>query len=116
MAQVITTKKAAPVQPARKAYGKKKEAPRTPLFHKTNYILMIVGAVVLFAGYIALRGGASEDPSKFSKAIFDTRRLNVAPILMLIGLVTEIFAIMWTPCQKKKAADTDNCTDTETQE
>ena len=102
MAQVITTKKSTPSQPARKNYGRKKETPKVPLFHKTNYILMIAGAIVLFVGYIALTGGASDDPSKFSEAIFDTRRLVVAPILMLLGLVTEIFAIMWTPCQKKK--------------
>ena len=102
MAQVISTKtENKPTQ-----YGRKPAAPkRPPLFRKLNYILMGVGAVILFIGYIALSGGASDDPAKFSEAIFDTRRLVVAPILILIGLVTEIFAIMWHQ-RNKEAAET----------
>ena len=102
MAQVISTKtENKPTQ-----YGRKPATPkRPPLFRKLNYILMGVGAVILFIGYIALSGGASDDPAKFSEAIFDTRRLVVAPILILIGLVTEIFAIMWHP-RNKEAAET----------
>ena len=102
MAQVISTKtENKPTQ-----YGRKPAAPkRPPLFRKLNYILMGVGAVILFIGYIALSGGASDDPAKFSEAIFDTRRLVVAPILILIGLVTEIFAIRWHP-RNKEAAET----------
>lgn len=101
MAQIITTKKSENSTP-RKQYGKKASKPSIPLFRKTNYILMIAGVIVLLAGYIALRGGASADPSQFSEAIFDSRRHVVAPILMLLGLVTEIFAIMWHPCSKKE--------------
>lgn len=73
---------------------------RPPLFRKVNYILMIAGIVVLVAGYLCLRGGAVDDPNTFNNEIFDTRRLVVSPILMLLGLVTEIVAIMWHPKQK----------------
>lgn len=99
MAQVISTK----TENKTTQYGRKPATPkRPPLFRKLNYILMGVGAVILFIGYIALSGGASDDPAKFSEAIFDTRRLDVAPILMLTGLVIEIFAIMWHPRKKKE--------------
>ena len=102
MAQVISTK----TETKTPQYGRKTNTPkRPPLFRKLNYILMGVGAVILFIGYIALSGGASEDPSQFSEAIFDTRRLVVAPILILLGLVPEIFAIMWHP-HDKEAAET----------
>lgn len=102
MAQVISTK----TETKTPQYGRKTSTPkRPPLFRKLNFILMGVGAVILFIGYIALSGGASDDPAKFSEAIFDTRRLVVAPILILIGLVTEIFAIMWHP-RNKETADT----------
>ena len=102
MAQVISTK----TETKTPQYGRKTSTPkRPPLFRKLNYILMGVGAVILFIGYIALSGGASDDPAKVSEAIFDTRRLVVAPILILIGLVTEIFAIMWHP-RNKEVADT----------
>jgi len=94
MVQVISTKS----ETKYAVYNKKKNSKsRNPLFRKTNYILMAVGIIILMIGYIALSGGGSEDPAQFSEAIFDTRRLVIAPILMLLGLVVEVFAIMWHP-------------------
>jgi len=66
-----------------------------PLFRKINYILIGVGILFLTLGFILLSGGGSDDPEVFNPAIFDTRRLVVAPILMLIGLIVEIVAIMY---------------------
>ena len=83
--------------------GKPKHA---PLFRTVNYILMIVGIVLLVVGYILLRGGAVEDPSTFDGEIFNTRRMVVSPIFMLLGLVIEIVAIMWHPRQKKNPETT----------
>lgn len=87
---------------------KKGQSNRPPLFRKTNYILMILGVVILAIGYICLAGGGSDDPSAFTDAIFNTRRLDVAPILMVVGLVIEIFAIMWHPKQKPEATAPEN--------
>ena len=66
-----------------------------PLFRKINYFLMVTGLLFLASGFILLSGGGSDDPEVFSYAIFDTRRLVVAPIFMLIGLIVEIVAIMY---------------------
>jgi hypothetical protein len=66
-----------------------------PLFRKINYILIGVGVIILALGYILLVGGGSDDPEVFNPAIFDTQRLVVAPILMLIGLILPIAAIMY---------------------
>lgn len=74
-------------------------APGMP-FKPINYILMIAGIVVLFIGYLLLSGGGSDDPSQFSEAIFNARRLRVAPITLIIGFVIELFAIMYRPCAK----------------
>ena len=76
---------------------------RPPLFRKMNYILMGVGALLLLIGYICLSGGKVPD-EVFDGEIFNTRRLVVAPILIFLGLVTEIVAIMWHP----KTPKTDN--------
>jgi hypothetical protein len=76
---------------------------RPPLFRKMNYILMGVGALLLLIGYICLSGGDVPD-DVFDGEIFNTRRIVVAPILIFLGLVTEIVAIMWHP----KAPKTDN--------
>ena len=66
---------------------------RPPLFRKMNYILMGVGALLLIIGYICLSGGGVPD-DVFDGEIFNTRRIVVAPILIFLGLLTEIVAIM----------------------
>ncbi len=76
---------------------------RPPLFRKMNYILMGVGALLLIIGYFCLAGGKVPD-EVFDGEIFNTRRLVVAPILIFLGLATEIVAIMWHP----KVNKTDN--------
>ena len=64
-------------------------------FTTINYILMVAGIVLLALGYILLSGGGSDDPNVFNPAMFDTRRLVVAPILIVLGFVIEIVAIMY---------------------
>jgi hypothetical protein len=64
-------------------------------FGPINYILMVVGIVILAIGYVLLSGGGSDDPNTFNPAMFDSRRLTVAPILIVLGFVVEIFAIMF---------------------
>ncbi|MBQ2511642.1 MAG: DUF3098 domain-containing protein [Bacteroidales bacterium] len=64
-------------------------------FNRTNYILMVAGIIVLALGYILLSGGGSDDPDQFNPAMFDSRRLYVAPILIVAGFVVEIIAILY---------------------
>jgi len=68
---------------------------KQPLFRRANYILVGVGVLFLVLGYILLAGGGSDDPEIFNPEIYNTRRLVVAPILMLIGLILPIAAIMY---------------------
>ncbi|MBR1627220.1 MAG: DUF3098 domain-containing protein [Bacteroidales bacterium] len=63
-------------------------------FTKENYIWMAIGVVLLFLGYILLIGGGSKDPDTFNYALFNTRRLVISPILIILGLVVEVYAIM----------------------
>ena len=73
-----------------------------PLFLKTNMIIMGVGLVFLIAGYVLMVGGGTDDPNEFSEAIFNTRRLTVAPILLVTGFLIQIVAIMYHPKWFKK--------------
>lgn len=66
-------------------------------FGKRNYQLLIAGVIVMAIGFVLMSGGGSEDPNVFSNAIFNTQRLTIAPILILTGLVIEIFAILHKP-------------------
>ena len=67
-------------------------APGMP-FGMINYILLVAGLVVLAIGYMLLSGGGTDNPNEFSEAIFDTRRLTVAPIVLAIGFAIEFVAI-----------------------
>ena len=48
----------------------------------------------MVSGYILMSGGGSDDPQVFNYAMFDFRRLVVAPIVIILGIVIEIVAIM----------------------
>lgn len=63
-------------------------------FGKRNYQLMILGIILIIAGYVMMSGGKSEDPNVFSEAIFSFRRMTLSVIFLIAGLVVEVFAIL----------------------
>ncbi|MEZ5047438.1 MAG: DUF3098 domain-containing protein [Chitinophagaceae bacterium] len=68
------------------------------LFDKENYILMFAGLGVIVLGYILMSGGKSPDPKVFNEeGIYSTLRITVAPIIILLGLAIEGYAIMKKP-------------------
>lgn len=56
--------------------------------------LLLIGFLVMVAGYIIMIGGGSDDPAVFNEAMFDFRRLVLAPVVILAGIGLEVFAIM----------------------
>jgi hypothetical protein len=76
---------------------KKTEPENKFVFGRENYIWVLGGLSLLVLGFILLIGGGSDDPEVFSDAIFDFQRLTLAPILIIAGLVIQIFAIMKRP-------------------
>lgn len=67
---------------------------QTFIFSRRNYIFMIAGMVLMIIGYLLMIGGGSEDPAVFNPEIFSAQRIVWAPLLVVIGLVIEIYAIM----------------------
>ncbi|HJU46370.1 MAG TPA: DUF3098 domain-containing protein [Chitinophagaceae bacterium] len=66
----------------------------TALFTKKNYIWMVAGIIVIALGMLLMAGGKSNDPNVFDpKEVYSTTRITIAPILILLGIVIEIFAI-----------------------
>ena len=55
---------------------------------------LLVGLIVMVAGYILLMGGGVKDPQVFNYSMFDFRRLVAAPLVILCGVAIEIIAIM----------------------
>ena len=70
-------------------------------FSKFNNKLLLIGLGFLVAGFLLMIGGGTDDPKVFSPAIFDFQRLTLAPILLTIGYMVEIYAIMYVPKDKK---------------
>ncbi len=69
-----------------------------PLFHKENYVLMLVGLIVIIIGMMVMSGGKSNDPKVFDqKEVYSTTRITIAPILIVIGLGLQVFAIFKKP-------------------
>ena len=64
------------------------------VFKKKNYLLMGLGIVFMIIGYLLMQGGGSEDPNVFNEEIFNARRITWAPLMLIIGLVIEVYAIM----------------------
>jgi|AntRauTorckE5430_2_1112549.scaffolds.fasta_scaffold01269_7 hypothetical protein len=63
------------------------------IFGKDNYILMGAGLVLIIIGFLLMSGGAQPDDSWNPDEIYSFRRTVLAPIVILAGLVVEIFAI-----------------------
>ena len=64
---------------------------------KENYKLMAIGFGIIIIGFILMAGGGSDDPNVFNPDIFSFRRITLAPIVLLLGFVFEIYAIMKKP-------------------
>ena len=64
--------------------------------------LLIVGVVVMIAGYILMIGGGSDDPNVFNYAMFDFQRLVAAPVVILCGVIVEIVAIIGCSGDRKE--------------
>ncbi len=74
-----------------------KKAPS--IFNKENYLWMLAGVVLIAIGMFLMSGGKSNvNPAVFDKdAVYSPTRITIAPILILAGLVLEIFAIFKKP-------------------
>ena len=76
------------------ASKEKKVVPLAPLFTKDNYLWMIIGGVTIALGLLLMSGGKNQDPAVFdTNVVYSFTRITVAPILIVGGLIVEIFAI-----------------------
>ncbi len=86
----------------------KKQQDNTPhqpdfIFKKKNYIVMAIGLAVISLGFILMSGGGSDDPNVFNPDIYSFRRIRLAPTLVLIGFIIEVYAILLDPDKNKEA-------------
>lgn len=99
-------KKQTPQTPVAKQQpaAKKTVTPAPALFTKENYKWMMLGGIIILLGMILMSGGKSQDPNTFDpKVVYSTTRVTIAPILIIGGLLLELFAILHKPKAKANA-------------
>ena len=80
------------------AQPSKEDAPGMPI-PRNGILLLAIGFGVMVLGFILMIGGGSDDPNRFSYAMFDFRRTVLSPLVILAGVVTVIVGIMRKPKQ-----------------
>ncbi len=59
---------------------------------------MAIGGAVIILGFLLMIGGKSSDPNVFNKdEVYGFQRITLAPILIIAGLIIEVYAIMKKP-------------------
>ena len=76
---------------------KNEEQKQDFLFDKTNYKILLIGIAVIAIGFILMSGGGSDDPKVFNDAIFNFRRIRLAPTVVLIVFGITIYSIFKSP-------------------
>lgn len=67
------------------------------LFDSINYKILLAGIGVIALGFVLMSGGGSDDPKVFNDAIFNFRRIRLAPTVVLIGFGITIYSILKNP-------------------
>ncbi|MBV8254199.1 MAG: DUF3098 domain-containing protein [Chitinophaga sp.] len=71
------------------------------IFPKENYRIMLIGIIVIIVGFLLMLGGKSTDPNTFNASeVYSFRRITLAPIVIVGGLLIEVYAIMRRPKQQ----------------
>ena len=64
------------------------------VFGRENYKWMLIGIAIMALGYICMAGGGMPDANTWDESIiYSPVRIILAPFLILVGLVVEVYAI-----------------------
>ncbi len=97
--KVITTasvKRAEPTVSKKRMASSQSNSPKPTslIFNKDNFILMLAGIGLIGLGLVLMSGGAMPSPDVWDESIiYSFRRTVLAPLVIIIGLVIQIYAI-----------------------
>ncbi|HQW95377.1 MAG TPA: DUF3098 domain-containing protein [Saprospiraceae bacterium] len=75
---------------------KKATNDKSLVFNRDNFKWMFIGMGVMVLGFILMSGGAMPDSNTWDPSIiYSFRRITLAPIVILIGIGIEIYAIFY---------------------
>jgi hypothetical protein len=67
------------------------------VFGRENFILIGVSVVIIIIGFILVSGGKTTEETGFDPSIFNSRRLLLAPIVIMSGFGLMIYSILKKP-------------------
>ena len=73
-----------------------KEKEQETVLSKKNYIILIIGSILIIAGYI-LMSGEGRTRAAYHPDIFSETRICIAPLVCLLGYLLNIFGILYRP-------------------
>src|SRR5205085_9478850 len=80
--------------PKQAPVSRKPVLPAPTLFTKDNYKWMAIGVAIVILGMLLMTGGKNQDPNTFDpKVVYSFTRITLAPILIIGGLLVEMYAI-----------------------
>lgn len=66
------------------------ESKKNLAFGKLNYIIMLVGLIVLAIGFLTMASGTEKD-------VFERQQMTLGPIILMIGFLIQFVAILYKP-------------------
>ena len=73
-----------------------KEKEQETVLSKKNYIILIIGSILIIAGYILMSGEGST-LAAYNPDIFSRTRIRIAPLVCLLGYLLNVFGILYRP-------------------
>lgn len=75
---------------------KQKEMER--VFGRKNYVILLVGLMLIVTGYILMSGEGST-LAAYNPDIFSVLRIRIAPVLCLLGYLMNVFGLLYHSTQ-----------------
>lgn len=76
------------------------------LFDKRNFKFVGIGLGLMVLGFVLMIGGKTTDPSVYNAdELYSFRRITLAPILIIAGLIVQIYAILLKPNPSTQTVD-----------
>ena len=71
-----------------------KEKEQETVLSKKNYIILIIGSILIITGYVLMSGEGST-PAAYNPDIFSKLRICIAPIICLLGYLLNVVGIIY---------------------
>ena len=71
------------------------------VFGKVNYIILLVGSLLIILGYVLMSGEGST-LTAYNPDIFSNLRIRVAPVICLTGYLLNIYGVIYMSKSRQK--------------